>query len=73
MPLAGSVAFALLAARTRFFRWDAFLLALALLGPAAAMAWAALTVLLSLPIARLFHAREAPAPVVAELVAVIRA
>jgi hypothetical protein len=70
--LAGSVAFALLAARTRFFRWDAFLLALALLGPAAAMAWAALTVVLSLPLARLFRARDEPRPAFAELVGVIR-
>lgn len=70
--LVGSVAFALLAARTRFFRWDAFLLALVLLGPAAAMAWAVLTVVLSLPVARLFRAREEARPVIPELVAVIR-
>jgi hypothetical protein len=70
--LVGSVAFALLAARTRFFRWDAFLVALVLLGPAAAMAWAGLSLLLSLPIARLFRVAEAPRPVPAELVAVVR-
>jgi hypothetical protein len=70
--LFGSMAFALLAARTRFFRWDAFLLALVLLGPTAAMAWAALTVVLSLPLARLFRAPESPRPVLAELVAVVR-
>ncbi|HTO98353.1 MAG TPA: hypothetical protein VMK66_14990 [Myxococcales bacterium] len=70
--LVGSVAFALLAARTRFFRWDALLLALVLLGPAAAMAWAALTVVLSLPVAKLFQARQASRPAPAELVAVVR-
>jgi hypothetical protein len=70
--LVGSLAFALLAARTRFFRWDAFLLALVLLGPAAAIAWAGLTVVLSLPIARFFRATESARPVFAELVAVVR-
>lgn len=70
--LFGSIAFALLASRTRLFRWDAFLLALVLLGPSAAMAWAGLTVLLLLPVARFLRARESPRPVIAELVAIVR-
>jgi zinc transporter ZupT len=71
--LVGCVVGALLAARTRFFRWDAFLLLLVLLGPAAAMVWATLTVLLALPAAHSFRA-EAPAGAVgAEMLAVVRA
>jgi len=64
----GVVAGALLSSRTRFFRWDAFLLLLALVGPAAAAAWAALTVLLALPVAR-FHGRAAPSRSVSEWLA----
>ena len=70
--LFGSIAFALLASRTRFFRWDAFLLAVVLLGPAAAMAWAGLTLVLSLPVPGFLRARETPRPVFAELVAIVR-
>ena len=71
--LVGCAAGALLAVRTRFFRWDAFLLLLVLLGPAAAMGWAALTVLLALPAAHSFRL-EAPArPVGAEMLAAVRA
>jgi hypothetical protein len=55
--LCGLVAGALLASRTRFFRWDAFLLALVLLGPAAGMAWALFTVAVALPAIR---SRAAP-------------
>ena len=65
----GSVACALLASRARFFRWDAFLLLLVLLGAPVAMAWAALTVLLSLPAATSFRAAGAPRPIAGELVA----
>jgi hypothetical protein len=66
--LCGVVAGALLASRTRFFRWDAFLLLLVLAGPAAAAAWAALTVLLALPVVR-FHALGASARPVSEWLA----
>jgi len=69
--LFGSVASALLAARTRFFRWDAFLLALILLGSRAAVAWATLTVVL-VPFASFFRGQGARAPAV-ELIASIRA
>jgi len=54
--LCGSIAGALLAARVRSFRWDAFLLALVLLGAPAALALGALTILLALP------RRAAPSP-----------
>jgi hypothetical protein len=70
--LVGSLASALLASRTRFSRWDAFLLALVLLGAGAAMAWATLTVVLSLPIMRFFRAQAAGRPTAAELVALVR-
>jgi hypothetical protein len=70
--LVGCVLGALLASRTRFFRWDAFALALVLLGPAGAMAWALLTVLLSLPLARSFRADSPPRPAVLEIVATVR-
>ncbi len=56
--LCGVVVGALLATRTRFFRWDAFLLLLVFLGPTAAAAWGVLTVLLALPVAR-HHAVQA--------------
>ena len=71
--LVGCAAGALLAVRTRFFRWDAFLLLLVLLGPAAAMGWAALTVLLALPAAHSFHAEAPSRAVGAEMLAVVRA
>jgi hypothetical protein len=67
--LFGSVAGALLASRTRFFRWDAFLLLLVLLGAPAAMAWAALTVVLSLPVAGFFRREGRSRSVASELVA----
>ena len=70
--LAGCAVGALLASRTRFFRWDAFVLALVLLGPAGAMAWAVLTILLSLPLARSFRADSPARPVGLELVAAVR-
>jgi zinc transporter ZupT len=69
----GSVACALLASRTRFFRWDAFLLLLVLLGAPVAMAWAALTVLLSLPAAPSFRVAGENRPVGGELVAAVGA
>jgi hypothetical protein len=70
--LCGVVAGALLASRTRFFRWDTFLLLLVLMGPVAAAAWAALTVLLALPVVR-FHALAATArPVSDWLAAAVR-
>ena len=69
--LFGSIALALLAGRRGYFRWDAFLLALVLLGPAAAIAWSALTILLWLPAARSFRERPAARPV-AELFSIIR-
>jgi hypothetical protein len=71
--LAGCAAGALLAARTRFFRWDAFLLLLVLLGPASAMAWVTLTVVLSLPAARSFRAQAPRRPVSAEMLQAVRA
>jgi hypothetical protein len=46
--LFGAIAGALLAARTRFFRWDALLLALVLLGPLFATALGVLTVLFAI-------------------------
>src|SRR5438309_762977 len=70
--LAGCAVGALLASRTRFFRWDAFVLALVLLGPGGAMAWAVLTILLSLPLARSFRADSPARPVGLELVAAVR-
>ena len=70
--LCGAIAGALLATRTRFFRWDAFLLALVLLGPMLAAALAALLTLLTLPIARSFPSTAEPQPVLAELVADFR-
>ena len=70
--LAGGIAGALLASRTRFFRWDAFLLCLVVLGSGAAMIWAALTVLLSLPMARFFRAAGAPRNPVVEMVDLVR-
>jgi hypothetical protein len=70
--LFGTLAFALLASRSRFFRWDAFLLALVLLGPAVGMAFAALGVLLAVPLARLFASRSPPQSVAAELFAAVR-
>ncbi|HYY52760.1 MAG TPA: hypothetical protein VE755_07805 [Myxococcales bacterium] len=71
--LAGCAAGALLASRTRFFRWDAFLLLLVLLGPVAAMGWATLTVLVALPAARSFREHGSARAVGAELLAVVRA
>jgi hypothetical protein len=71
--LVGCAAGALLASRTRFFRWDAFVLALMLLGPLGATGWAVLTLLLSLPLARSFRGGAPARPVGAELVAAIRA
>ncbi len=71
--LAGCAAGALLASRTRFFRWDAFLLLLVLLGPAAAMGWAALTVLLALPVARSFRVQAPVRAVGTEMLDVVRA
>src|SRR5205807_9892751 len=62
--LCGSIAGALLASRTRFFRWDAFLLALVLLGPGAAMVFAALSVICAWP-RRAAFAPAKPAPAVA--------
>jgi len=70
--LAGCAVGALLVSRTRFFRWDAFVLALVLLGPAGAMAWAVLTILLSLPLGRTFRADSPARPVGLELVAAVR-
>ena len=70
--LLGSVALALVRGRARFFRWDAFLLALALLGPAAAAAWAVLSVVLSLPVLRSFLAGVSPQPAAPELVSIVR-
>jgi hypothetical protein len=70
--LAGGVAGALLASRTRFFRWDAFLLCLAMAGSFAAMAWAALTVLLALPVARLFRGDGSTRSPTAEMVDLVR-
>jgi len=69
----GSVACALLASRTQFFRWDAFLLLLVLLGAPVAMAWAALTVLLSLPAVTSLRGRRAARPIAGELVASVGA
>lgn len=70
--LFGALAGALLAGRVRFARWDALLLALALLGPLPALALAGLWAALALPIARAFPAPP-PAPgVVADVVAAAR-
>ena len=69
--LFGSVASALLASRTRLFRWDAFLLALILLGSRAAVAWATLALVLALPFAGFFRGQGARPPAV-ELIASIR-
>ena len=71
--VAGCAAGALLASRIRFFRWDAFLLLLVLLGPIAAMGWAALTVLLALSVARTFHVEGPARAVGAEILAAVRA
>jgi zinc transporter ZupT len=71
--LAGCAAGALLAARTRFFRWDAFFVALVLLGPASAMTWATLTIVLALPVARSFWAQGPARAVSTELRDVVRA
>ena len=68
--LFGAIASALLAVRTRFFRWDAFLLALVLLGPLFAVAFGALTVAFALLVPR-----ELPRPggaVLQELVETVR-
>jgi zinc transporter ZupT len=70
--LVGCAAGALLASRSRFFRWDAFLLLLVLLGPAAAMGWAALTILLALPAARSFRVDAPARPVGTEILAAVR-
>jgi hypothetical protein len=70
--LCGLVVFALLAARTRFFRWDAFLLALALLGPLFAAVLATLSVLLALPVARAFPPRPGESGVLAGLLDEVR-
>ena len=70
--LFGVIACALLAVRTRFFRWDAFLLALVLLGPLFAVALGALTVLFALPLAQHFTQREPGQGVLQELVDAIR-
>jgi len=70
--LAGGVAGALLAARTRFFRWDAFLLGLTFLGSAAAIVWALLTVILSLPVAGAFRVPANARGAAAEMVDAVR-
>ena len=70
--LCGSFTAALLAARTRFFRWDAFLLVLVLLGSAAAVTWAALSVVLALPSARSSGQGASGRGVFAELAAMVR-
>jgi len=70
--LFGAVAGALLASRTRFLRWDAFLLALVLLGARAALAWGALTVVLALPVASFFRADVRTRPATSEFVAWVR-
>ena len=70
--LFGAVAWALLASRSRFFRWDAFLLILVLLGARAAMAWAAITVILALPVARHFRAEGRMRSWTGELVGSVR-
>lgn len=70
--LFGALAGALLAARTRFFRWDAFFLALALLGPLFALAVAALSVLLALPLAHPFTTHEPDRGILPELVQAVR-
>ncbi|MCA1827480.1 MAG: hypothetical protein LC689_11165 [Myxococcales bacterium] len=70
--LFGAIAGALLAIRTRFFRWDAFLLALVLLGPLFAVAFGALTVLFAIPGAPDFTAGEPGGGVLQELVGAIR-
>ena len=70
--LFGAIVGALLAIRTRFFRWDAFLLALVLLGPLFAIALAALGVLLALPVAQQLPAGEPGQGVLQELIDSVR-
>ncbi len=70
--LCGSVTAALLAARTRFFRWDAFLLVVVLLGAAAAATWAVLSVVLALPFTRHYGRSSSSRPVFTELAWFVR-
>ncbi len=70
--LFGGMAGALLASRSRFLRWDAFLLALVLLGGRAALAWAALSALLALPLASFLRAGGPARPLGGEVVAWVR-
>jgi len=70
--LFGVMAVALLAMRTRVFRYDAFLLALALLGPAPAALLGVLSVLLLLPVAPRFAPPPDASGVWPELLAQIR-
>lgn len=70
--LCGVVAGALLASRTRYFRWDAFLLLLVFMGPSAALSWAAMTVLLALPVLRFRALGSSARPLSAWLAAAVR-
>jgi len=70
--LIGTVALAVLAGRTRVFRWDAFLVALVLLGPAMASAWVVLALLLFLPVARSLLPTISTLPAASELVSIVR-
>lgn len=70
--LFGAIVGALLAARGRWFRWDAFLLALVLLGPIPAVALGALQLLLALPVVRVLTPPQPAQDVVAELLGEIR-
>jgi len=70
--LAGCAVGALLASRIRFFRWDAFVLALVLFGPVGATVWAVLNIALSLPLARSFPADTPARPIGLEMVAAVR-
>ena len=69
--LFGGIVGALLSSRPRFLRWDAFLLVLVLLGGRAALAWAALSALLSLPVASLFRADRRSRAIVGEVLGLI--
>jgi zinc transporter ZupT len=69
----GTLAGALLAHRPRFFRWDALLLALVLLGPACAMALAGFWALHALLAARVFPPAPASRGMPADLLDAVRA
>ena len=69
--LAGALAGALLAHKARRFRWDAFLVLLALLGPAASMAVTGLWLAFTFALAR-SDAASSPRPIGLELIEEVR-